>query len=263
MVSQLSFKQKMVFFCVFCFSLGVIGFFSYQLIFRQEKIYYIHFDCSVNGLKEGSAVTYKGVEVGLVSGITIDDSNFDLIKVAVKLKKNFPVYSNYVASLSFKGFSGFFSIDLNKEASNNSIEMAPGSFITYRISTFDTILQSAPEVIQETKIFLKKMNSCFTEQQIKNIGDSLETLAMNLKECSEDFKNISKHGKKEAALIFKRLNQSLLTFTKITKKIDKDYSKIQTEVINKFCDISDIFKKLTTKVSDKANARVGAWRFFC
>lgn len=75
--------------------------------------YQIYFTESVAGLKAGSLVKFRGVDVGAVENMAIDPRDSKRIRVEIKILKSTPVKTGTVASLEIQGVSGNAYLELS------------------------------------------------------------------------------------------------------------------------------------------------------
>lgn len=75
--------------------------------------YTVYFTDPVDGLEEGAAVRYKGVEVGAVENIRFDKERVDLIKVDIAVEKRTPVRAHTRVELDTQGVTGFTHLELS------------------------------------------------------------------------------------------------------------------------------------------------------
>ena len=80
---------------------------------HDDVLYRIHFPDSVSGLTVGDTVKYRGIDVGTVKAMSIDQDNPRLVLVDVRLRKETPVKTDTRASLTLKGITGVVFIELN------------------------------------------------------------------------------------------------------------------------------------------------------
>ncbi len=91
-------------------TLGAVVFFSAIFIFifafwlhhkhdsADLNPYLIFFHSSVSGLSKGSAVKYKGINVGIVEDISISEKDIEEVRVEVSIDKEAPVRKGTVAT---------------------------------------------------------------------------------------------------------------------------------------------------------------------
>lgn len=74
--------------------------------------YYVYMKESVAGLSLNSPVKYNGVEVGYVSGITLNPENPGEVRLTLDIERGTPIKADTIAMLYVQGLTGFAIIDL-------------------------------------------------------------------------------------------------------------------------------------------------------
>ena len=87
----------------------------------ETKMYAINFDESVLGLNLDAPVKYRGISVGKVEHIGINEKNLEQVEVIVSIKKATPIKEDTVAQLTAQGITGLSYINLN--LGSNSAQM--------------------------------------------------------------------------------------------------------------------------------------------
>ncbi len=101
---------------------------------------------SVDGLKVGNPVKMLGIEIGEVSGLSIDpDSQFALADL--KINRNVDIFDDAIATIKMEGLIGknYISID----PGGSEIVLAPGDTITETESLIDIAAFLARQVYRD------------------------------------------------------------------------------------------------------------------
>lgn len=262
MVEQLSFRQKSIVFgfgiLILCFFL----FFGYSIVTSQDKFYHVDITSSINGLKEGSLVTYKGVDVGVVSSIKIVLPEADIVRVTIKVRADLPIRSNYRASLSARGVTGYYTLDLDKTKENaDSQELVSGDYIVYKTSAFDSLLENGPEVVKEARNLFMKLNDALTDDEVKRIARNVDGATSNLNNAAKNLLDFSCVAKYKGSKSVDVLLNSLEIIQSIVKNGKSDYSRIQGEVLERLFYSCKVLEVLSRSVAYKMNDKSGVWKF--
>src|SRR5688572_4729167 len=75
--------------------------------------YDVYFSQSVDGLAQGSAVTFSGVPVGQVESINLEPESPEFVRVRISVKKQTPILRGTTATISGVGFTGVSQITLD------------------------------------------------------------------------------------------------------------------------------------------------------
>ena len=145
---------------------------------KDDVLYRIHFSESVSGLSLGDPVKYLGVDVGMVSAMTIKPDDPSQVQIDVKLHKDAPVKTDTKATLQFKGITGTFFVELSGSTAGakNLVEETPKGQvpeIPAVKSTLSTLMEQLPKVIAKfSKI----------EDQTKKVVSDIGAVTAKVKE---------------------------------------------------------------------------------
>ena len=170
----------MVGFFVLAFALGLLGFVVWLAKFQFDQEfarYYIQYDKDVTGIKEGSPVRYQGVRVGEVASIELDPEKIGSVLMLIEIERNTPVRSDTVASLEFEGITGGKSVLLTGGGADaGPLETDPKlglPVIKAGSSTFQQVLEGAPEVLDNVNELLTRGNFLLSDENLRKISDLL------------------------------------------------------------------------------------------
>ena len=154
--------------------------------------YYIYFDGSVTGLKEGSPVRYRGILVGSVSDIALDPANVERVRVKVNLNADTPIKTDAVASMEMFGLTGNTYVQItggSREAA--ALERRGGAIpvISSKASGLAEVFESAPHLAHQlTEIGdrLTRLISPENEQRVAATLDNLHQMSASLAASAQD-----------------------------------------------------------------------------
>ncbi len=179
-------------FLVGCFVLALLaGIFSAGMWFARAQLndestyYYTYFRGAVTGLSIGSTVRYRGVPVGTVSDIAIDDQNVELIQVTLSLRPETPVKTDTVAGLQPQGITGLSFIQLSGGTQGaNPLLPRPGkrrAVIPSVPSPIDKIMDNAPLVVARVADLADRLTAVLSDENVRGIerlvGNSADAAA--------------------------------------------------------------------------------------
>ncbi len=75
-------------------------------------LYTVYFADPVDGIAEGTTVTYRGVDVGKVQKVRLDPDQVNLIKVDITVSARAPVHENTKAEIMTQGITGLTQLEL-------------------------------------------------------------------------------------------------------------------------------------------------------
>jgi len=113
--------------------------------------YDIFFKGSVSGLKQGNAVQYRGIPVGVVSDLEINPKNVEEVRATIEINQNTPVKTDTVAGLGYQGITGVAYIELSGGTHDApSLKVKPGEkwpVIKSKASQLQELFDAAPELV--------------------------------------------------------------------------------------------------------------------
>jgi phospholipid/cholesterol/gamma-HCH transport system substrate-binding protein len=160
---------------------------------RSIDRYVVYMTDSVSGLNVDAPLSYRGVNVGKVEQISIDEKNPQLIRLLLQVRQGTPISEDTVATLEYQGLTGIASVNLTGgKAGAPPPKVLPGEdypIIQSRPSIFaslDTSLEGLMASLTETSTSL---NAMLSENNRTNLARSLESVAT----LSENFARQSSH----------------------------------------------------------------------
>jgi phospholipid/cholesterol/gamma-HCH transport system substrate-binding protein len=172
------------------FTLAVIvGAFGFVFWFQRtgssggEVSYRVVFDGSVSGLNTGAAVTFDGIRVGEVSGLSLDARNPRKVVALLKLKRAVPVRADTQIGLSFQGLTGVAEVSLT----GGSADAAPLKAQAGEPPTLYADASATADVTQQARDVLARIDRMVADNEIAlhaslaNVQTVTATLAENSK----------------------------------------------------------------------------------
>lgn len=152
---------------------GFIAWLSRLQIQEQNVSYYIYFRGQVTGLSNGSAVRYRGVPVGTVTDISIDEDNVELIQVTVAIKPGTPIKTDTIAALQLQGITGLSFVQLSGGTQAAALlQPRPGkrrAVIPSRPSAIEQVFENAPELFAQVVSVANRANEILGPENQKRI----------------------------------------------------------------------------------------------
>lgn len=167
---------------------------------ETNVLYYIYFTGSVSGLQVGSQVQLRGVPVGNVSDIAIDERNIELIQVTVDIKPGTPIKTDTVAQLQLQGITGLSFIQLSGGTQTAPpLEPALGKrhpVIPSVPSPLERVYENIPQVTAQIVELAGRLNELLNDDNRRAIGDVLAHLDTITGSIADSHQDIGKalHG---------------------------------------------------------------------
>jgi phospholipid/cholesterol/gamma-HCH transport system substrate-binding protein len=147
---------------------------------HQDRINYtISSKLPVTGLSPEAIVKFRGVDVGKVTGISLDPSSQTTILINIGVEKNLKLTSGAYAELRRQGLTGLAYVDLNDESINSSA-LLPESKIALRPTLVDELISRGPELTEQIETLLQNSshlattaNQFLTSIDIKELNSAI------------------------------------------------------------------------------------------
>ncbi len=189
------------------FTIGFLILFAVSIIWlgkfggkNEYDLYKVLVTESVSGLNTEAPVKYRGVTVGSVKEIKINDENTELIELILNVKKGTPIKITSTASLKPQGITGLTFVDITpgdnsarlliggKEDSIPTIKYMPSIFSKFDAS-FSTLADSFQRILDKTDKTLSDKNIENFSKTLENMNDASAKLSNRLDEIGELTKN--------------------------------------------------------------------------
>lgn len=139
--------------------------------------YVIYATDSVAGLTVNSHVLYRGVDVGEVKQIRIDENNPDRIRILVDIDANVPIRADTVAQLRPQGVTGLSVLNLTGGKSNTPLAHRNGEgelVIPYEPSIFSRLEGGLNATMVEIARISDRLDQLFSEKNIAKLDSTLD-----------------------------------------------------------------------------------------
>ncbi|BAT71388.1 ABC transport system substrate-binding protein [Thermosulfidibacter takaii ABI70S6] len=195
---------------------------------KEYRTYVILTEESVSGVRVGSPVKYKGVDVGKVTDLRIDPEDPNVVMIFLRIEKGVPIHQDTVAQIVPMGITGLAYIGLSggREGKPFMVKIGDKEFpvIRLELSEFQKVSRSLPELMAHIDELIGRMNRLFNDKNIEHFS----VVMANLRDLSEDMK---KTNKKVNAL----LNQ--------LQKVAMDMDRLSDRGVRLIKDLRDVSQK--------------------
>jgi phospholipid/cholesterol/gamma-HCH transport system substrate-binding protein len=164
---------------------GLVGFVIWlgKVQGQEDFIFYdVLFEGAVTNLQVGSAVRYRGLAVGRVVDMRIDDQDIDRVRVTVQVRPDTPIRTNTVASLEYQGITGVAYVQLTGgvPAGKPLPERAqpPYPVIASKPSQLEQLFEGAPDLVTSLNLLVDRVTLLFSDQNRQAIDETLRSLQL-------------------------------------------------------------------------------------
>ena len=243
MDTKINFFKIGIFILIFILMLLAVIFWLGKYGFEKKKFdeYSIYFKESVSGLNVGSAIKYKGFEVGNVNEIKINPNNSEEIELNILIQKGTPIKEDNYAILGNLGITGLKYIEL-KGGTNDSALLKENEsgikIIQSKTSDLVSLFDSTQDITQEFMLVLNQIKKVLDDKNIDKFSKILsksENSAFNIEQLSEYLvKNEKKIDLllKDISTLVKTSNESFVSVNKSANSF-KELSKESFDKLNK------------------------------
>lgn len=186
----------------------------------------------VSGLNPEAQVRYRGMGVGRVSTIGLDQKDPRRILVGIEVDDNIPVTRGTFAQLGMEGITGIAFVHLQDDYKDMQpvAKAADGvAELPLRPAFFDTISDSAEGAVKDARELMASMNGLLTPENRKRISStlgSLERISANLEAASARMPQavarveawLSEDNRKLAASSLERINETVKALPDLTRE---------------------------------------------
>ncbi len=256
-------KIRLTIFLVVSFSIliGSLIIITGKHIFEKREKYYIRYkNISLSGLEIGSAVRYRGIRVGRIENIYIDEQDITSLIVKVSVKPGVPIKEDTEAMVTYFGITGLKIIEL-QGGTNEAERLEPGAYIKSGISLVETMTDQAEVIAQKLDLILNnivEMTEASRRNQfyrlVDNTSNTLETfqtlLDTNKVNLYHTIKNVSAFSAQldsltSSSILLVNDLRTITSSAELTNSV-KNIEEITTEI--KEAKISELIAKLTKAV---------------
>ncbi|AEA33879.1 MlaD family protein [Hippea maritima] len=200
--------------------------------YTNYKRYIVYTNSNISGLHVDSDVKYKGLSVGKVEDILIDQRHPDFFKIIILIERNLPLKANMAARISSNGLTGISYINL---IYTNNPPKLPG----YLKNEPYPVIGSIPSNIEEISSVIME-----TADSLKSISNKINVLLDNSTENNiKHFIKNSNDAAAQLALAANHLNQTLSEVDRLVSLLTLDTKQIAV-LLSKFDALSSSVSEL-------------------
>jgi phospholipid/cholesterol/gamma-HCH transport system substrate-binding protein len=139
---------------------------------RQNANYTVVSSLPVTGLSVESTVRYRGVNVGKVTDIHLDETARNVIRIDIRVIEELRLSEQSHAELRMQGVTGLAFIDLDDTDDSSVPLLAEGGEIPLHPSMMDKLLADGPQLVTQIETLLESSNALAnTANQLLNSVD--------------------------------------------------------------------------------------------
>ena len=228
--------------------------------FEKKKFdeYTIYFKESVSGLNVGSAIKYKGFEVGNVNEIKINPNNSEEIELNILIQKGTPIKEDNYAILGNLGITGLKYIEL-KGGTNDSPLLKENEagikIIQSKTSDLVSLFDSTQDITQEFMLVLNQIKKVLDDKNIDKFSNIL-TKSENSASKIEQLSDYLIKNEKKIDLLLKDISNLVKTSNESFISVNKSatsFKELSNEFLKELKDGNFNLKELSAESFDSLN----------
>ena len=224
----------------------------------EVKQYIVYFDESVLGLNIDAPVKYRGISVGKVTKLKINEKNTEQVEVLITILKTTPIKTDTVAKLTAQGITGLSYINLSMGSNNGKdlkakrdekfpvIQTVPSFFENFE-TTLGTVSTKLSTTLTKTEMLLNDEN----QEQVSLLLKRTAGLMGRLEKLLDD-KTIT-----DIQSTVKNLNSFSNKADKLTPNIDNFISNSiewEDKISNSFKSITNSYNGIRSSMDEVKRA---------
>jgi len=207
---------------------GLLGFIVWLVGAEGDggtRRYLMLYDGSVTGLRDGGAVRLNGVKVGSVVSVQLDHKQWGRVRIVLDISEQVTIKTDTVASLELQGLTGGRYVLLSGGTTGAPTLQKPPDepypVIPSKPSSFEEILQDAPDVIANVNRLLINANKLLSERNVENVSSAIAN--MNAVMATLD------DNRDEIDSIIKRADTALASIDQASATVDRLASLLEQD----------------------------------
>lgn len=260
MDTKINFFKIGIFILIFTLMLLAVIFWLGKYGFEKKKFdeYTIYFKESVSGLNVGSAIKYKGFEVGNVNEIKINPNNSEEIELNILIQKGTPIKEDNYAILGNLGITGLKYIEL-KGGTNDSPLLKENEagikIIQSKTSDLVSLFDSTQDITQEFMLVLNQIKKVLDDKNIDKFSNIL-TKSENSASKIEQLSDYLIKNEKKIDLLLKDISNLVKTSNESFISVNKSatsFKELSNEFLKELRDGNFNLKELSAESFDRLN----------
>jgi phospholipid/cholesterol/gamma-HCH transport system substrate-binding protein len=158
----------------------------------ERAEYRVAFQGPIGGLRTGATVSFNGIRVGEVTGLSLDPHNPRQALATISVDKNTPVRADTEVTLDDQGLTGIATLALKGgSAAAAPVTLRDGNvpLLTASSSASQDLMQAARDAIRRIDTFIADNEKSF-RNSMKNIESFTDVLARNSDKIDSSLRNI-------------------------------------------------------------------------
>ncbi len=244
-----------------------LGIITGSRLLKKQAIYYIRYkDISLTGLEIGSPVKYRGLRIGRIEDMNIDEKDVTSIIVKISIDPKTPIKQDNEAVIDYLSLAAGLKMIEIQGGTNESKRLPPNSFIRAGQSLVDTITGKAEVITEKLELILNnfaQLTSADRQEKLYRLIDNTTATLESFRALMDNNKNSLNHTIKNIERFSTFLDSFMVTSSlamndirsitqspKLMTTVD-NVEKITTELQQ--ANLSDLIAKLAAAIQQTNN----------
>ena len=170
-----------------CILIIIIGIITGSRLLKKRVMYFIRYkEISLTGLEIGSPVKYRGLRIGRIEDMFIDENDVTSIIVEISIDPKTPIKEDNIAVIDYLSIAAGLKMIEIQGGTNESKQLPPDSFIKAGQSLVDTITGKAEVITEKLELILNN----FAELTAPKQQEKFYQLVDNTTKTLESFRTL-------------------------------------------------------------------------
>ena len=233
---------------------------------RQYYDYVVLSKFTVNGLYPQAMVRYRGVEVGKVEKVSLQEKDPRTVVISVAVERSVPITHGTFAQIGYQGVTGLAYMLLDDDGSDPRPLPSPSDSpaqIAMRSNLFDDIAESSKELLKQSSELLNRLNSIASVENQDRLERTLANFELASAQLQPALRAIPEVARRAQKLLGdenqKRLRHSLSNLEEATSAIvpvAEDSRQVLANMRSLSEKLDTISTALSTEITDSTLPKV-------
>ncbi len=198
---------------------------------KQYERYRVYISESVSGLNPKAVVRYRGVEVGRVASVALEENNPERVNITLEIEQGTPIREDTEAVLTTQGLTGLTSIELTggsrdaqplpiRQGEEMPVIRSGPSLVARLDNAFTSLAMQFDNLAKKLDVLLGAENQSLFTQTLTHLNSITEVAARMLSQDNQlaltqtlaDLKTVTRAVAERTDVLSKGLDSAALTF---------------------------------------------------
>jgi len=233
---------------------------------REYNEYLVVSTFAVNGLFPQASVRYRGVEVGKVGKVALDEINPRNVIIRVSVERNVPITHGTYAQIGYQGLTGLAYMVLDDDGSDPRPLPSPPdnpAQIVMRSNLFDNLAESSKALLKQSSELLERLNSIASAENQQRLERTLANFEQASAQLAPALRAIPDVARRAQELLgdenqqrVRRSLTNLETATSAIVPVAEDSRQVLANMRSLSQKLDNISTALSTEITDSTLPKV-------